>query len=332
MSPSRTVVLGSLSFLLACGAAQPSTTSVTAARGAAPVAHGRAFGLVMTATSCWMGGLWADALGESYDSRNEGIDERCGEVVHALDTSPDFQRPLRAVDATAVDRVARNVYDLARNDSSDAPHRTDLLPLLVEIADGMREDQRARLAADQVKEDAARSPAPPTYAADKNEAATALSQSGAMRALLEDRGPYASDARAIGLLVALDRMEIARKLPKHLKVIVAGPAYAAVFGVAPPAVEGAPSERSPRGVWLAYLSEVAAAGGHPVPPAIVALPDRESYAWSAVLAGFADKLREQPAYAAPETRLGQVVRDVVSRLDEEWATAEALAAAKRKAR
>jgi hypothetical protein len=318
-----------VALLLACGATQPSTTHVSGAERATTFDRGRAFALVMSATSCWMGGLWADALGEKYDARTEGIDERCNEVVRALDASPDFQRPLRAVDATAVQRISHEVRALAAKDPADAAHANDLVPLLFEIADAMRESTHARLAADQVKEDAAKSPAPETYRADKNAAAEPLSESKAMRALVEERGPYASDARAVGVLVALDRMEIAHKLPKHLKVLVAGPAYAAVFGVTPPAVGGAPADRSPPGIWLGYLTDVAAAGGYPVPQDVVALPDRESYAWSAVLAGFADKLRATPAYAAPETKLGQVVRQVVARLDDEWETAKSLAAAKR---
>ena len=273
--------------------------------------------------------MWADALGEAYDSRNQGIDERCNEVVHAVDAGPDFQRPLRAVDETAARRVEREVRARAVRDRADAPHADELVLLSTRIANAMRETQRARLAADVVKDDAAEHPAPPSYSADKNAAADALTHAGAMRALLEDRGPYASDARAIGVLVALDRMEIARKLPKHLKLLVAGPAFASVFGVAPPGLSGPPADRATAGTWLAYLTAVAAAANHPVPGDLEALPDRETYAWSGVLGGFADELRKEPAYADTRSRLGDVVRAIVARLEDELATAQSLTAAKR---
>ena len=256
-----------------------------------------------------MGGLWADALGEKYDARNEGIDARCREVA------PDYEKAMHAIDPTAVDRVAQRVGD------------RDLVALTRKIADAARETMQARLAADQVKEDAAKTGAPDTYAADKNAAAPLLSRGDAMRALLDDKGPHADAAHALGVMVALDRMAIARGLPKHLKIEVAGPAYDAVFGVKPPPVSGAPADRAPRGEWLAYLTDVAAAAQHAVPATVGALPDREMLAWASVLEGFADKLRAMPAFKQNDG-VGDVARKIVVRLDAEWKDAQALIAAK----
>jgi len=325
----RSCVTLSFGAIVACGGATAQTSTAQSTVQSAPaVARGQAFGLVMDATACWMGGLWADALGEKSDARDEGIAQRCKNVVRAVDAPADFEKPLRAVDATSVERIAQKVAAIARTDDADRAHGDELTGLLGRIADGARETMHARLAADQVKEDAAKTPAPDEYTADKNAAGPVLEHAEAMQALLADRSPYRDAAHAIGLLIALDRTEIAHGLPKHLKIDVVGPSYASVFGVSAPSVSGAPADRSPPGVWLTYLGNVAAAARHRVPDDLTALPDRETYAWSAVLEGFADKLREDPAFSA-QTSLGEVVRNIVARLDDGWGVAKALLDAKR---
>lgn len=299
-------------FALGCGGVA-SNAHIGDARPAAVATNGRAFDLVMTTSSCWMGGLWSDALGERYDTRTSGIEARCDAVLDAIHAKPDdAYKPLRAFEPEIVDRIAAKVGD------------ADLEALLHRIANAGRETMYARLVADQVKEDADTHPAPTSYASDKDSAVAPLAMHDALRALLDDHGPYASEAHTLGLLVALDRMEIAHGLPKHLKIAAVGGAFTAVFGVSAPVVSPDGATRAPRGVWLTYLSDVARAGNHPVAASVTSLPDREMLAWSSVLAAFADRLRAEPAYATPQTRLGEVTRDVVTRLDDEYNTAERL--------
>ncbi|HZU85700.1 MAG TPA: hypothetical protein VE987_22390, partial [Polyangiaceae bacterium] len=69
--------------------------------------------------------------------------------------------------------------------------------------------------------------------------------------------------------------------------------------------------------WLAYLTDVAAAAGHPVPDARDP-QNREPLAWTGVLEGFADRLRASSADFGADTPLGNVQRAIVARLDDEY--------------
>lgn len=284
----------------------------------APVGASGDRDLVMSAVSCWMGGLWSDALGEKPgDQREAGMVARCAPVIAAIGVAD--QRPMRAIDASIVARIDERIRD------------GHLRNLLDDAADATRESMHARLAADEVKADAGSHPPPATYADDKRAAADVLGQSQGLWSLLEAPprryGPYAAEARTLGLLVALDRMEIAFRLPKRLKLEVVGPAYAAVFGISAPIVHGDPAAPLPRGMWLGYLSAVASAAGHPV-PSTLDIDSREALAWTGVEAGFADKLRAQPAYAE-SSRLGEAVRGVVHKLADGYDVQQKLVALKR---
>jgi hypothetical protein len=269
----------------------------------------------MDATACWMGGLWSDALGESQGAvREQGIAARCAQVLRAVGATDD--RPLRVEDATLVGRIAARVHDPA------------LQALLLHVAEATRESMHARLIADQVKADSDVHPPAATYGDDKDLAALVIPQSQALWTLLDDKGPYAVEAHTLGLLVALDRMEIAYRLPKRLKLAVLGPATAAVFGVSAPVAHGDAADALPRGIWLGYLTNVASAAGHPVPATVTDLEQREALAWTSVTEAFADKLRAEPTFHA-ETELGTVVRRVATRLDDGYGIQEKLLAAKR---
>ncbi|HEY8074373.1 MAG TPA: hypothetical protein VIF62_09690, partial [Labilithrix sp.] len=182
------------------------------------------------AASCWLGGLWSDAAGEQSDARQQGIDQRCNTVLSAIETKPyETYAALRAVDE-------RVVIDLAAK--LETHGSKELVPLLHAVADASREGVRARHAADRVKGDYAMEVDPGSRRADKDAAATPLGASRALATLLHYDGAAKEDARAIGLLLALDRLEIARGLPKHLKVIATGGALKEVFGVDPPTLDG----------------------------------------------------------------------------------------------
>jgi len=265
--------------------------------------------IVVSAASCWLGGLWSDALGEKKlawsDTRTAGIEKRCKDV---LDTDG-----MRAIDPRAVETVARKLDSESQR------------ALLREVANAARENQNARRVADRVKADYADDTTTLTERThDKVIAAPALRKSDALLALMHDSGPYAADAHAIALLLSIDRVEIARGLPKHLKVEVLESPIHEVFGIAAPSLPQGDAAPLPTGTWLSYLSVTANAAGHAIPQDASKEPaHREPLAWSGLLKGFADKLRTlEPSVG--ETRLNQVVGAVVTRLDSQYDTERAV--------
>jgi hypothetical protein len=302
-----------------------------------PDARGTGHDLVMLATSCWMGGIWSDALGESGNDRYAGIDRRCDQLLKEVDIpAPERPRaladhvpppapeeayyPLRAVQPAVVEAIAHHVQARAERTPSEAPHARELVSLLRAVAGAAHETVRARRAADTVKTDVLHQPSLDARTADKEAAAPKLSEGDGLLALLRlDAGPFATEAREIGLLSALDRMEIARGLPKHLKLYAVGAAYEGVFGVKAPAIPDDAAVPLKSGTWLTYLTEVAAAAGHPVPAEARDPQNREPLAWTGVLAGLADRMRADQPRVPVGTPLGDVERGVVARLDQECA-------------
>jgi hypothetical protein len=127
----------------------------------------------------------------------------------------------------------------------------------------------------------------------------------------------------VGLLCAMDRMETARGLPKHLKVYAVQGPYEMLFGVRPPTVPDDATLPMRGGAWLAYVSETALAAGHPVPARVTGLEDRELLAWGGVLAGFADRLRDALDGVSERTELRVVGRGAITRLESEYRASEA---------
>jgi hypothetical protein len=326
-------VIGSTVLALSVAACSYGPAPRTAAE---PPRSADAHALVVAAASCWMGGLWSDALGETGVDRIAGIERRCNGVLRDVgipserpsavtERMPPAQLdesyyPMRAVEPHVVGAIVRKVQDVADRDPSVRPYTPELVALLHAVADASRETIHARRAADVVKDDASNPPGPETRRDDKRAAAAWLRQSGALSALLRlDAGPYTADARAMALLFALDRMQIARGLPKHLKVYAVGPALDDVFGVAPPAVSDDAPAPIRTGLWLSYLTDVATAAGHAVPADARDPQNREPLAWTGVLEGFADALRKDATDAsAQRAALVSIERSVVRRIDEEY--------------
>ena len=287
------------SLLAGCYSAEPRQADVPlATTGPKPLpgaqTDGEAERVVMGATACWMGGLWADALGEKgsatdgVDARTAGIERRCTAVLAHLygAVDPMQYRQLRAVEPRVVDDLAARVQAIATGDRADGHHAAELVKLLRGVADAQRENVIARAAADDVKRDVPGASTPAERVTDKDYAADALRRTAGIQALLAlDAGDLTHEARAIGLLAALDRMEIARKLPMHLKVYAVGGPFVPVFGVRPPQVPSDAAAPLRNGTWLGYLSDVAGAAGHAVPEAATMPLDRESLAWGGVAPG-----------------------------------------------
>jgi hypothetical protein len=338
-------------LLLGCAAPEPrqadvpvSTTGPKALPGAQT--DGEAERLVIGATSCWMGGMWSDALGEQAsappgtgmavagDTREAGIQRRCeAALVHLYGVVDPMQyRQLRAVDPIVVDALAARVRAVASTDRIDATRVEPLVKLLRAVADAERENVLARGPADDVKKDEARLSTQDERAQDKTIAAEALQKTADIQALLTlDAGDLTHEARAIGLLCALDRLDIARKLPKHLKVLAVGGPFVPVFGVQPPQVPDAPTAPIPTGTWPGYLIAVAGAAGHAVPTTATDPLDRESLAWGGVLQAFADRLRTEQVAVSARTPLPLVLGHVADRLDKENGTLRALFRAEQRA-
>jgi hypothetical protein len=301
-----------------------------ATQGARPLpaakTDGEAERLVVGAASCWLGGIWSDAVGETNRPAANG--RRCEAVlVHVYGTADPLRyRQLRAVEPIVVEDIAARVKGIAGQDLADAERAGQLVALLRGVADAERENVLARVAADDVKQDEAHALSTAAErATDKTIAASALRRtSGIERLLALDAGEFTHEAHAIGLLCALDRLEIARKLPKHLKVYAVGGPFVPIFGVQPPAVPEDPTSPIRTGTWPGYLVDLAGATGHAVPVQATEPIDRESLAWGGVLQGFADRLHAEAAAVSPRTNLPIVLDSVANRLDRQNRTLRAL--------
>jgi len=328
--------------LAGCVAAEPRQADVPVSTTGPRALHatqtdGDAERLVVSAASCWLGGLWGDAVGETdnppFDvtgvgpARTAGIKRRCEalllDVYGTID--PMQYRQLRAIDPLVVSDLAARVRSVADNDQIDRPRGDQLVKLVRAVADAQRENILARGAADDVKRDEEGSSTSGERATDKTIAAQALRRTEAIEALLSlDVGDLSHEARAIALLCALDRLEMARKLPKHLKVYAVGGPFVPIFGVQPPAVPDDPTAPIRSGAWPGYLVDVAGAAGHAVPAEATDALDRESLAWGGVLQAFADRIRVEKLAVSPRTPLPSVLGRVADRLDKENGTLRAL--------
>jgi hypothetical protein len=271
--------------------------------------------VIAKAASCWLPGLWADALGEESDARQEGIDKRCSSLLDEIETMPTITyASVRNVDERFVIHLSAQLRTHGA---------AELEPLLRSIADTAREQLHARRAADTLKRDYGDENISREHRMlDKTDAAKSLRESKALTSLLHYDGPLAQDAHAIGLLFALDRMEISRGLPKHLKIYAVDAALHEVFGVEAPHVSEDVTSPIPTGTWLAYLTRAASAAGHPLPANEKDVFDRETFAWTGVLAGFSDRLRA----TKPDPRIAQASDAVAVRLADEHAAARNVAA------
>jgi hypothetical protein len=320
----RLQILTSATILVLAGCAAHVSTQApsTASREIMERSDGPAYSFVTRAASCWLGGLWSDAVGEKDDARFAGIRRRCDDVLTSVGESPEgAYYPLRAVDPKTVDKLARHVSILAYGNKGERANSASLVSLLVRTANASRETMHARRAADKVKEDASAAVVAVDYRQDKLAASPEVAATDHLRLIVHgDAGPYRAEGETIGLLMAIDRVEIARGLPKHLKIYALRGAYQDLFGVTAPELSAATDEAIPRGTWLRYLSQVAAAAGHPVPPNESDVLNRETLAYDGVLEGLADRLRRLDSELPSGSTLEIVERAVVSRLDTQYKT------------
>jgi hypothetical protein len=271
------------------------------------------------AAACWFGGVWGDAEGESPEYRRLASEARCHDVVRRVYGHDDQARyeQLRALEGEVVADIAGKVETLAKEDSDDAPRSQVLAALVQAVAAAQREGMFARRATDRVRRDLDHEADKLTD--DEVAAVAPLRDTRMLQALLNFTGAdLAHDAHALGVLAALDRMDIARGLPRHMKIYAAGGANELLFGVKTPQVPDDVKRPLKPGLWLVYLTDVAKAAGHPVPDAAKTPKQREPLAWTGTLEGYGDKLRADLDQLVKDTRLHHVSSVVVQRLDVEY--------------
>jgi hypothetical protein len=280
--------------------------------------------LGLLATACWMGGVWSDAEGALPDRWAARDEQRCRDLVISVYGRFDQARfeQIRENEDRAVGDLLAKIRA-----TEPAASRDRTVALFRDVAAAAHEGMLARRAADRVKIDYDADAVEAKLTGDQRTAAKALAEHGALERLLVAPEASAADRRVLGLLFAMDRMEIARGLPKQLKLYAVGHVFTDVFDAAPPPANALKPTVSPRpGTWLTYLAAVAERAGYPTLESPALTPKmRETLAWTGVGHGFADRLRERasalPVSAVPE--LSRVATSVATRLETERATAQA---------
>jgi hypothetical protein len=292
---------------------------------AASEAGQEAHRLVIAAAGCWSGGTWADALGEQDLVKQKGIEARCHDLERRVwggAQDKTHYEQLRALEMNAVADVIAKVDETAKADRVDAATRDALTRLTSALADEEKEVMLARRAADRVKRDLDHEPEKLT--ADEVDAVAPLRAHAKLEALLKlDAGALSKEAHALGLLRALDRVEIARGLPKHLKLYAVADEFRMLFGVTVPDVPQDATKKLVPGTWLQFLSETAAAAGHPVDEKATTPRERDALAWAGMLRGFSDKLKAEADAISPSTDLAHVVTVALHRLEAEYGAQKA---------
>jgi hypothetical protein len=294
-----------------------------------PATPGSAHALVVKAAACWFGGMWSDAEGAANaEDRRIASEKRCTAIVARLYGGEDRAKleAFRRVEKTTLERLTAEVNRLAAGDS----HKDTLGRLLQAIAAAQHEANDAHLAADQVKRDIKDHEEHTTLSKDELEAGNALRAHAAFEALLKlDAGDLSAEAHAMAMMCALDRMELSRGLPKHLKVFAVADTNRLVFGVSPPAVPDDATVKLKAGTWLNYLIDAARAAGHAVPDKATHPREREPWAWGGVLEGLTDKLHADATRLEKGSSLSKAVTAILARLDAEWAEIPAIAASQK---
>ena len=299
----------------------PPVSSAPAALTAAPLRPEAGHNLAILAAACWFGGIWSDAEGDTEATRGQATEARCHDVVRRVYGADDdtHYKQLRSVEPNVVTDIASKVETLAKEDSDDAPRSQTLAQLVQAVAGAEREAMFARRAGSRIKRDLDHEPE--KLSADDAAAVDPLKDTRMLEALLKFQGgDLTHDAHTLGMLAVLDHVEVARLLPRHLKLYAVGGVNQLLFGLAMPDVAGETAKPGkPRTTyWLDYATLAAKAAGHPVPDAVKLPKKREPLAWAGMLEGYSDKLRADIDGLAKDTRLRNVASVVVQRLDAEY--------------
>jgi len=322
-------------LLIACGNSKPppktSDTPPTAAdAGLTAKTTGTAHKLVALSTACWLGGVWAEAEGEtSLSEKRAGDEARCKEVIVLADgkENPDEMLPLRGLEPKVTTELKEKVDAFARKDGLDDAHVAGLSKLFAAIVDSQVEAMAARRSADKIKGDIeklksdkekadARDKDSDRLTADEQKVAKELRATDKMKALSSlDAGPYSADAKALGVIAALERVKAARGLPPHLKIHMVAGAYQLMFGVEPPLklTDDPPKPVKP-GTWLIFEVATAKAAGHAVDDKGKKPAEVASLAWMGIVDGFGDKLKAARGGMSADSPFKDFVDAVIPKL------------------
>ena len=282
---------------------------------------------LLTATvACWLGGVWSDAEGVDEATRSKDAERRCHQLVervYGTDDPARYER-LRAVDPVEVSELKTKILATARIDTVDHAREQQLGALLDAMANAERESMIARRAGDRVKKDATGEREHVSLTTDEAAAVDPLNDARAFESLFTlDAGELTSEARALAILCAMDRMETARSLSKRLKAYAMARPFAVLFSTPTPAMPADPQQPPVDGTWLTYITSVAAAAGHPVLTAAKTATERELLAWGGAVEGLADKLQVETQQLSNETALKRVSEAIVRRINAEYRASEA---------
>lgn len=314
-------------------ATAPASASAAATPAPAPGAQTQeeAHKLVVLAASCWFGGLWGDALGEQDQAKTTGVETRCHDLERRVWDTDDktHYEQLRALEQNAVADVVAKVDVTAKGDSVDGPRRDALVKLVQALADAVKETTAARRAGERVKRDLDREP--DKLSTDEVDAVLPLRGHAKFEALLKlDAGDLTKEANALGLLCALDRVELARGLPKHLKLYAVADELQLLFGVSVPDVPEDSTKKLVPGTWLRFLTDTANAAGHPVSDKAKTPREKDALAWAGMLQGLGEKLAADSDGISNATEMSRVVATVQHRLEAEYSAQQAAEATKKK--
>jgi hypothetical protein len=326
--------LGVTVSLAACGGSQPPPPPPPPPPPVAPTAstdptpppqpppaqtQEEAHKLLVLATSCWFGGVWSDALGEQDQAKVTGIETRCHELerrVWGADDKTHYEQ-MRAFEQNAGSDIVAKVDETAKGDAVDGPRREALVKLATSLEAAFHETMAARRAADRVKRDLGHEPE--KLSQDEVDAVLPLRAHSKLESLLNlEVGDLTKEANALAILCALDRVELARGLPKHLKLYAVVDSFSLLFGVTVPDVPENGTKKLVPGTWLRFLTDTAKAAGHPVPDKARTPREKDALAWGGMLEGFHDKLKVDADAIAPSTDVSKVVTVVLHRLEAEY--------------
>jgi hypothetical protein len=311
--------------------AAPVASVAAPSAATAPATQNEAHKLLIAAAGCWFGGTWGDALGQTDELKVEGAEGRCKALAQRIwgaDDKPHYEQ-LRALETNAVADLIAKVDSVAKGDTVDGPRRDTLTKLAGALADAQREGMLARRAADRVKRDLDREP--DKLSKDEVDAVAPLRAHAKLEALLKlDAGDLTKEGHALAIMCALDRVELARGLPKHLKLYAVADEFALFFNVTVPEVPQDATKKLVPGTWLKFLSETAAAAGHPVSDQAKTPREKDTLAWGGMLQGFSDKLKVEYAGIDAGSDLNKVVAVVLHRLEAEYGAQRAAESAKEK--
>ena len=307
-------------------ASAPSSTPTAAAPAPAvqPVGPGTAgqpsepYGLFLSTVGCWLGGMWAEAEGVDVRADREVQSEaHCRDVLAKVYGDKGVADEARLRQLRAIDEgTAADIVDKLGSLLPEEHEQKHLRALLSAVAVALRDNLHARRAADKVRRDVEEDRTPRKLTDDEQAAATPLSAHGGMEALLAlDAGSYSADAHALGVLAAMERFEVARTLPRHLKLFAVRDAARLLFGAKAPDVGIDPTRPVQPGSWLSYLVDLSIAAGHQPPASAQSPRTRHDLAWAGVLAGIADKL--EPDVAGASAPLAPTLKNVVVHLRAE---------------